>query len=66
MNTWVSFFSGLNFLGEFPLDVEVLDIGNRDIVLGLSCLKENRFLVDPVHRCLRNVDKGLVLPCSVQ
>jgi hypothetical protein len=53
-------------LGEYPLDAEILDIGNRDIVLGLSWLKENGFVVDPLARCLRNVVTGLILPCSVR
>jgi len=66
VNTSFSVFCMGNFLGKFLLDVEVLDIGKRDIVLGLSWLKENRFVVDPIDKCLRNVDKGLVLPCSVQ
>ena len=33
-------------LGKFGLDVEVLDIGNRDIILELSWLTENGFSVD--------------------
>jgi len=66
VNTSFSGFAGGDFLGKFPLDAEVLDIGKRDIVLGLSWLKENGFVVDPMDRCLRNVDKGLVLPCSVR
>ena len=33
-------------LGKFSLDAEVLDIGNKDCILGLSWLTENGFLVD--------------------
>ena len=33
-------------LGKFSLDAEVLDIGNKDCILGLSWLTENDFLVD--------------------
>ena len=33
-------------LGKFAIDAEVLDIGNRDVILGLSWLTENGFLVD--------------------
>ena len=36
VNILFSVFSGGNFLGTFTLDPEVLDIGKRDIVLGLS------------------------------
>ena len=66
MNTLFSVFSGGNFLDKFPLDTKVLDIGKRDIVLGPCWLKENGFVMDPLDRCLRNVDKGLGLPCSVR
>ena len=33
-------------LGKCGMDVEVLDIGNRDVILGLSWLTENAFSVD--------------------
>ena len=33
-------------LVEFGIDTEVLDIGNRDIILGLSWLMENGFWVN--------------------
>ena len=33
-------------LGKFAIDAEVLDIGNRDVILGLSWLTENGFLVN--------------------
>jgi len=36
------------------------------VLLGLSLLRENGFVVDPMDRCLRNVSTGLVIPCSVQ
>ena len=41
-------------VGKFVLDAEVLDIWNKDCILGLSCLTENGFLVDTQERCLRN------------
>ena len=53
-------------LGKFEMDVEVLDIGNRDIIWGLSWLTENGFLVDTQDRCLRNVNSGQVISCSVR
>ena len=33
-------------LGKFAMDAEVLDIGNRDVILGLSWLREYGFSVD--------------------
>ena len=53
-------------LGKFSLDAEVLDIGNKDCILGLSWLPDNGFLVDTQERCLRNAISGLVIPCSVR
>ena len=53
-------------LGKFTMDAEVLDIGNRDVILGLSWLTENGFSVDTQDRCLRNVNTGQVIPCSVR
>ena len=53
-------------LGKFGMDAEILDIGNRDVILGLFWLPENRFLVDTQDRCLRNVNTGLVIPCSIR
>ena len=53
-------------LSKFGMDAEVLDIGNRDVILGLSWLTENGFSVDTQNRCLRNVNTGQVIPCSVR
>ena len=53
-------------LGKFSLDTEVLDIGKKDVILGLSWLVENGFMVDTQERCLSNVKTGLVIPCSVR
>ena len=53
-------------LGKFRMDAEVLDIENRDVILGLSWLTENGFSVDTQDRCLRNVNAGQVIPCSVR
>ena len=52
-------------LCKFSLDAEVLDIGNKDRILGVSWLTVNAFLVDTSERCLRNAISGLVIPCSV-
>ena len=46
-----NFFVNTNFkvmdsslvFGKFGMDAEVLDIGNRDVILGLSWLTENGF-----------------------
>ena len=53
-------------LGKFAIDAEVLDVGNRDVILGLSWLTENGFSVDTKSRCLSNVNSGQVIPCSVR
>ena len=37
---------------EFQLDAEVLDIGSRQLVIGLSWLRENGFILDPIKRTL--------------
>jgi len=64
-NEFKVFSSGIE-LGKFSLVAEVLDIRKKDIVLGLSWLKENWFVVDPTNRCLRNISIGWVIPCSVR
>ena len=53
-------------LGKFAIDAEVLDIGNRDVILRLSWLTEYGFLVDTQDRSLRNVKSGQVIPRSVR
>ena len=53
-------------LSKFSLYAEVLDIGNKDCILGLSWLTGNGFLVDTQERCLRNAISGLGIPCSVR
>ena len=53
-------------LGKFSLDAQVLDVGNKDCILGFSYLTENGFLVATQERCLRNTISGLVIPSSVR
>ena len=48
------------------MDAEVLDIGNKDCILGLSWLTENGFFVDMQEQCLRKPISGLGIPCSVR
>ena len=52
--------------GKFAIDTEVLDIGNRDVILGLFWLMENGFSVDTQNRYLRNVNSGQLIPTSVR
>ena len=52
-------------LGKFLMDAEVLHIGNRDIILGLSWWTENGFSVDTLDRCLRDVNTSQVISYSV-
>ena len=65
VNTLLKVMDSSSVLGKFAMDAEVLDIGNRDVILGLSWLTENRFSVDTQDRCLRNVNSGQIIPCSV-
>ena len=51
-------------LGKFSLDAEFLDIGNKDCILGLSCVTENGFLVDIQEHGLRNAISGRIIPCA--
>ena len=48
---------------EFQLDAEVLDIGSRQLVIGLSWLRENGFILDPIKRTLTRSD-GYSIQCS--
>ena len=66
VNSSFRVYSKGSLLGKFSLDAEVLDIGKKDVILGLSWLVENGFMVDTQERCLRNVETGLVIPCSVR
>ena len=66
MNTRFKRMHSSSILGKFAMDVEVLDIGNRDVILGLAWLTENGFSVDAQDRCLRNVNTAHVIPCSVR
>ena len=66
VNTSFKVMDSSSVLGKFAMDAEVLDIGNRDVILGLSWSTENGFSVDTQDRCLRNVNSGQVIPCSVR
>ena len=46
MNTKFKVMELSSILSKFTMDAEVLDIGNRDMILGLSWLTENGFSVD--------------------
>jgi len=43
-----------------------LDIGKRNVILGLSWLAEHGFWVHTQARCLRKDLSGLVIPCSIR
>jgi len=43
VNTMFKVFSEGSLLSRFTLDSEVLDIGKRDVILGLSWWEEHRF-----------------------
>ena len=65
VNTTFKVMDSSSILGKFAMDAEVLDIGNRDVILGLSWLTQNGFSVDTQKRCLRNVNSSQVIPCFV-
>ena len=65
MNTSFKVMDSSSVLSKFGLDIEVLDIRNTDVILGLSWLTKNRFLGNTVGRCLRNVNSRQVIPCPV-
>ena len=48
------------------MDAEILDIGNRNMILGLCWLIENGFLVDTQDRWLKNVNSGQVITYFVR
>ena len=58
--------NSFSILCKITIDAEVLDIRNRDVILGSSWLTENGFSVDTQERCLRNVNTGQVIPCSIR
>ena len=46
MNTTFKVMDSASELGKFVMDAEGLDIGNKDVILSLSWLTENGFLMD--------------------
>ena len=48
---------------EFQLNAEVLDIGSRQLVIVLSLLRENGFILDRIKRTLTRSD-GYSIQCS--
>ena len=66
VNTTFKTMDSSSVLGKFVMDVNVLDIGNRDVILGLSWLRKNEFSLDTQDECLRNVIAGQVIACSVR
>ena len=66
VNTTFKVMDLSSVLCKFVMDIEVLYIGNRDVILGLFWLTENGFSVDTQDRYLRNVNTGQEIPCSVR
>ena len=66
VNTSFKVMDSSSVLGKFAMEGEVLDIGNRDVILRLLWLTENGFSIDTQDRCLRNVNSGQVIPCCVR
>jgi len=51
VNSSFRVYSKGSLLGKFSLDAEVLDIEKKDVILGLSWLVENGFIVETQERC---------------
>ena len=66
INTSFEVYDSSSGLVKFAMDAEVLDIGNRELILGLSWLTEDGFSVDTQDRCLKNVSTGQVIPCTIR
>ena len=65
-NTSIEVLDSSSVLSKFGMDAKALDVGNRKVIMGLSLLTENGFLVDIQGRCLRNVSSGRVITYSVR
>src|SRR5258706_1862168 len=55
----------INALNGYQLDAEVYDIGHREMILGLSWLKEHNFSVDIPNSRLINTN-GVIIPCKTR
>ena len=56
----------LPLFNKFNLDAEVFDIGHKDVILGLSWLKENGFSVDVPNSRLVNELSRVIIPCTTR
>ena len=65
VNTLFKVIDSSSVLSKFAMHAVVVDIENRNVILGLSWLMENGFLVNTQHRCLRNVNTAYVILCSL-
>ena len=55
-------YSSIDGLLDFSFDAEVLDIGQREMIIGLSWLQENDFCIDTAkHRTWRQSDNLNIL-----
>ena len=66
INTFFKVVNAFSVLGKFAINAEVLNIGNRDVILGLYWWMENVFAVDTQDLCLRNIKTGQVIPFSAK
>ena len=53
-----------NITNKFVLDAEVFDIGQKEVILGLSWLKENGFSVDVPNS--RLISPSMIIPCTIK
>ena len=59
-------FTTLKHNNQYSIDAEVLDIGHRDMIIGLSWLKENAFSVDIPNQQLVNNTTGVIISCNAR
>lgn len=66
VNTSSKVMDSTSVKGKFEMNAEALNIGNRDMILGLSWLRESGFSVDTQIRCLRNIRTGQLISYSIR
>ena len=66
VNSSFVILGALGPFNKFSLDAEVFDIGQKEVILGLSWLKENGFSVDVSNSRLVNEISGIIIPCTTR
>ena len=66
INTYFNLRDSSLVLGKHTIDTEVLDIRNRDVMVGFCWLMKTEFLINARNRCLRNISTRHVISGSVR